>query len=280
MTTADNASPAMENHWHINQEESVVDYLHGVSGLSKTKLKLIMQKGAVWLTHGEQIKRIRRGDKMLKKGDVLHFYYDENVLNTVPSEPELIADEGGYSIWNKPYGLRSQGSKWGDHCAINRWVEKNHKPQRPAFIVHRLDRAATGLIIIAHSKKIAVAFSALFQSREINKCYHVWVHGKFPDTKKSVTYSNLIDDKSAVSHVILLDYNIEMDQSLLKVEIETGRKHQIRRHLSVNNFQVVGDRLYGNNTDECNLKLIAVELSFISPIDESRKEYSLVATME
>ncbi len=52
-----------------------------------------------------------------------------------------------------PYGMLSQGSKWSDHCTIARFAQQHLTPERPVFIVHRLDRAATGLILIAHSKK-------------------------------------------------------------------------------------------------------------------------------
>ena len=64
------------------------------------------------------------------------------------------------SIWYKPYGIYCQGSKWGDHHTIHRMAEQ--QLQRPCFIVHRLDRATTGLVIVAHKKKIAAALAALF----------------------------------------------------------------------------------------------------------------------
>ena len=270
---------AAENHWVIDQESiNIVDCLHKNTGLSKTSLKQIMQKGAVWITHNEQVKRVRRANKILKTGDTLHLYYDESVLNEEPPEPELIDDMVDYSIWNKPYGLRSQGSKWGDHCAINRWVEQHLKPQRPAFIVHRLDRAASGIIIIAHSKKMAAEFSKLFRLRKVKKCYRVWVHGCFMKSSLPVTYDDVLDDKAAVTHVMLLEYDKKSKCSLLDVEIETGRKHQIRRHLSMHGFTVMGDRLYGDESACVDLKLKAFEISFISPVDGSHKHYCLEQT--
>jgi len=265
-----------EKHWPVTHEGvSVIDFLYDVSGLSKNKIKQVMQKGAVWHSRGQQEKRIRRANKQLEVGDTVHLYYDEKILNAIPPKPELIADEVDYSIWCKPYGLFSQGSRWGDHCTINRWVEQNHLPQRPAFIVHRLDRAASGLMIIAHSKKMAAAFSAMFREGQINKSYRAWVHGCFPETDKPVTYEDLIDGKMAISHVNRLEYDSHEDISLLNVNIETGRKHQIRKHLSMHGFPIMGDRLYGNDTGDCDLKLTSYELSFISPVDGSSKQYCL-----
>jgi tRNA pseudouridine32 synthase / 23S rRNA pseudouridine746 synthase len=81
----------------------------------------------------------------------------------VPIAPKLIADEASFRIWYKPAGLMLAGTKFGDHCAINRWVETNQLPQRPVFIVHRLDRFATGLMILAHTKQAAGQISEQFQ---------------------------------------------------------------------------------------------------------------------
>ena len=45
-----------------------------------------------------------------------------------PAEPILVKDVGDYSVWDKPPGLRSQGSKWGDHCTVVRWAERHLEP--------------------------------------------------------------------------------------------------------------------------------------------------------
>ena len=244
-----------------------------------------MQKGCVWLDqqHGKgqpTIQRIRRAKKVLTAGDILHFYYDENVLNSKPPEATLISDQGAYSIWNKPSGMLSQGSKWGDHCTINRWAEKHLLPQRPAFIVHRLDRAASGLIILAHKKQVAAQFSAMFQAHDIEKHYRVSVSGDFsvalPDNKKVKTVTAMLDEKKAVSHASFIQYNANKNESLLDVAIETGRKHQIRRHLSGLGFPVVGDRLYGSIIDSDNyLHLSAVLLTFTCPVSDDKKQFLL-----
>lgn len=259
---------------------NAVELLAGESGLSKQKIKQAMQKGAVWVTHGKLTRHLRRAKKPLKAGDTLHLYYNEAVLAEVPPEPVLIGDEGSYSIWYKPYGLRSQGTKWADHCAINRWLEQNLIPERPAFIVHRLDRAATGLIIIAHSKTMAAAFSKMFRDRTITKRYRVVVHGEFSDSETPTRLDGELDGKASLSFARRLAYDSESDRSLLEVEIETGRKHQIRRHLTDAGFPVVGDRLYGREGDEENMQLSAVELVFTCPIDGADTQYRIEAGRE
>ncbi len=274
------------NEIHItvkNSEKTAVDLLAEATDLSKQCIKQAMQKGAVWVGNGKKIQRLRRASKKPNEGDELHFYYDEKVLAEIPPSAQLISDEGEYSIWYKPYGLRSQGSKWGDHCTINRWVEQNLLPQRPAFVVHRLDRAATGLIIIAHQKRIAAMFAKLFQERAIEKCYRVIVYGKFPDTPQALKITDDIDGRRACSQVSLLKYDAGRNRSLLAVNIETGRKHQIRRHLSGLGFPVVGDRLYAGNKENTDgqkeededLQLTACFLAFCCPVKQQDVQFRL-----
>ncbi len=279
---------------HITVEDAsanAVDVLAEASGLSKQKLKLIMQRGAVWLTRAGHTQRLRRAKKALQLGDEVHLYHDVDVFEQQPPAATLIADEGEYSVWHKPYGMLSQGTKWGDHTCITRWAEQSLQPQRNAFIVHRLDRAATGLIMLAHTKKAASSLSALFEQRKIDKHYQAIVEGQWLEDKR---IEQDVDDKPAVSHVSVLEYDSEQDRTRVEVKIETGRKHQIRKHLSGAGFPIVGDRLYGNaetardggTTDnagavvacrlaEVDLQLCSVFLGFVCPVSGESREYVL-----
>lgn len=245
--------------------------------LSMGEIKKVMQKGAVWLTCGKKTVRVRRAKKMATIGDSIHLYYNQSVLDSSPIDATLISDEGQYSIWNKPCGMLSQGSKWGDHSAITRYVESKLKPERPSFVVHRLDRAANGLIIIAHSKKAAAKFSDLFQKRLVSKRYQIVVRGKFSSgpNNTAVSVDKAIDGRSARSHFSLVSYCQLSDTSVLDVNIDTGRKHQIRRHAASLGHPVCGDRLYGNNDNSKDLQLSAYYLSFCCPFSNGKKEYSL-----
>lgn len=264
------------NEYHVdvlNDENNAVELLASATGFSKQKIKQCMQKGAVWLTDKKGTHRLRRKSKKLNAGTTLHLYYDPLVLDNTVDDAILISDEGDYSVWYKPRGMLSQGSKWGDHCAINRWVEQHLEPQRPAFIVHRLDRFASGLILIAHKKKTATLLANLFQQKKIIKQYKVIVSGEFPSD--TMTMTNEIDNTPAVSHASLIHYDKSKNKSLVKVDIETGRKHQIRLHLSGAGYPVVGDRLYGNKDDGIDLQLTAFKLTFSGPIDGVEKTYQL-----
>ena len=255
-------------------DKNAVDLLHQASELSRGQIKAAMTKGAVWVTRGKNTQRLRRAKRKLRAGDEIHFYFDPAVLAETPAEPELVADVGGYSVWNKPYGLRSQGSKWGDHCTVTRWAEQHLLPERPAFVVHRLDRAANGLIVVAHSKTMAAALSGLFRERTVEKRYRAWVAGDFSGQPNPLRVESPIDSKQAASEFTHL--RVENGRSLLDVRTETGRKHQVRRHLAESGFPIIGDRLYGDAVDDdVDLQLTAYSLAFQCPVAGERVEYRL-----
>ena len=260
-------------HLITTTNESPLDVLARISTLPKLRIKDAMAKGAVWLKRGSKNKRVRRSTYALSIGDELSLYYNPQVLALTPPQPQLLADEKHYSIWLKPAGLLAQGSQEGDHCALLRIVELQLK--REVFLVHRLDREAAGLMLIAHTSKAAAALSALFAAEEsltkIKKIYQVEVLGHLPEHGE-ITLS--IDSKNAVSRYSRLHYDTLTNHSSATVQLITGRKHQIRRHFADSGFPVLGDPQYGsNNKDPRGLQLFAVELAFTCPLTELDRRY-------
>jgi tRNA pseudouridine32 synthase/23S rRNA pseudouridine746 synthase len=266
-----------ELHLTLEEDTAVaVDFIAAHCDLSKARIKVIMQRGAVWLTQGKKTQRLRRAKRELKVGQTVHVYYDEHVIDAVPIAPTLVADMQSYSVWNKPCGMLSQGSKWGDHCTVTRWAEQHLKPERPAFVVHRLDRAANGLILVAHSKQAAAKLSALFQTRNIEKRYRIQVAGLFVKTEAPIRVEQDVDGKHAVSHFMCLSHNESEQSSEIDVSIETGRKHQIRRHAQSLSFPVIGDRLYGDVRQRQDLQLCAYFLAFNCPFSNKKQTFNLL----
>ena len=255
--------------------ETALDALAAVSSLPKQRLKDAMNKGAVWLKRPGTHRRLRRATTPLLAGDELTLHYDAAVLALVPPTATLIADEKAYSVWNKPPGLLAQGTQSGDHCALLRIAEQ--QLQRECYLVHRLDREAEGLMMIAHTSKAAAALSALF-AREgedsIHKMYRVEVRGKVADAGE-ITIE--LDGKAALTRFRLLEWLPEQGSSLVKVELVTGRKHQIRRHFAEIGHPVLGDPAYGsNNKDARGLQLKAVQLDFSCPLTRQPRCYFLL----
>jgi len=256
-------------------EQTALDLLASGTGLSKQRIKDAMNKGAVWWTLKGKTLRLRRATKVLYKGSKVQFFYDEQVLARKPEIAQKIYDNGRYSIWFKPPGMLAQGSQWGDHCSILRWVEVNdHAPdtgaKRECFLVHRLDADASGLMIIAHDSQSAAKLSTLFQARDMRKFYQAWVIDNCELPALGMTLDDELDGKNAITHIkkiALGEMKIQgasAHKTLLDVHIETGRKHQIRRHLANIGHPIVGDRLYGTKASE-GLQLLAYKLEFTCP---------------
>jgi len=298
---------------------TAVALLAAHTGLSKAQIKQAMEKGAVWIqrcartqhtvkikdaesltttkqtkTISNRVVRLRRAKGALSVGDRLSFYYNPEVLANRCEVPRLIADLKTYSIWDKPSGVLCQGSKWGDHTTLARLVVKNHFPDRECIVVHRLDRMASGLIILAHNKKTAAVFTQMFAQRELTKTYSVIVKGELLE---SLPYKidQAIEGRSAVTvihqsrlakQLLNKPKNVGAVESLdncieLLVTIESGRKHQIRRHLAGIHLPIVGDRLYGaavcenQKTALLDLQLRSVKLSFKDPMGNDFQEWQV-----
>lgn len=241
------------------------------TGLSVSTLKQVASNGAVWISTGSKPKRLRRLKQSIKAGDQVFLYYDPEINTTEIVPAKCIYDGNTFSIWSKPRGMFSQGSKWGDANSISRYVELTLN--RPTYLVHRLDRMTAGLMILSHRKSGVKFFTNQFEQRTIEKRYRAVTNGRVPTNE--LTINEALDDKEAISIVRLIDYDELSDQSLVEVQIKTGRKHQIRRHLSGIGTPVIGDRLYGSDKTDMPLQLCAVEIMLDMPGDSEKKSFKL-----
>ncbi|WP_372995376.1 RluA family pseudouridine synthase [Marinobacter sp.] len=260
----------------LTQPGKAIDALGEASPelLSRQKIKDAMAKGACWWTHKGKRLRLRRATKELKPGIRLQLYYDEKVLARKPEEPALLEDLGRYTVWFKPHGLLAQGSQWGDHCSLLRLAEV--RLERPCYLVHRLDADAAGLMLIAHDPKAAGVLSQCFSARVMTKRYLARVTGLIDASEQLVDAP--VEGKPANSRVSTLETDEAERTSLVQVSIETGRKHQIRRHLAGLGHPIIGDRLYGRAAG-VPLQLVACYLEFDCPVSKRTVVFELPAEL-
>ncbi len=265
-----------ERHFTIaaSDEKVVCDFLAIRTALSKSRIKQAMIAGAVWLSrNGRRRQRVRRASKQLLNGDRISIYYDELLLTLKPPEPQLIADYGGYSVWYKPANLLTQGTDYGDHCTLLRHAELHFQPRREVFPIHRLDREASGLLLVGHTQRTTDVLSTLFRKQKVEKHYRVSVKGDL-----SGIANRRIDlpvmNKPARTRFEMLHYAPVSDSSEVRVTIETGRMHQIRQHFAAIGHPVVGDPRYGRgNKNATGMQLCAYELRFICPLSSQPRHF-------
>lgn len=249
--------------------------------LSKGRLKDAMNKGAVLWRRGKQNKRLRRAQADVLPGDSLELNYDEQLLQRSCDPAVLIHEARGYSVWFKPAGMLSQGNEWGDHLSLLRFAELHWQGKRQVFLLHRLDREASGLVLLAHTKQAAAAFSQMLQQHKIDKEYRIEVKGQLSDeliAKAALTTP--LDGKACTTAFELESYSEQSRSSRIRVRLITGRKHQIRRHFAEAGHPVMGDPAYGSgNKNEQGLMLQAVKLKFICPFRKTAMEFELPMTL-
>lgn len=176
------------------------------------------------------------------------------------------------ALWNKDHTI---------HSALNAYVRKgNSKSTKRVYVVHRLDQDTTGVLIFAKSEKAQRFLKDNWKSTI--KTYYAVVHGRM--AQKSGTISNyLYEDADYMMHSTSDSRKGELAQtayavlkesdtfSLLKVDLLTGKKNQIRIHLAEAGHPVVGDAKYGNpNSRHKLLALHSASLSFTHPFSGQR----------
>jgi len=162
--------------------------------------------------------------------------------------------------------------------------EKYNKPGNVYLgLVHRLDRPVGGVMVFAKTSKAASRLSNDVRKRNIKKTYLAIVHGKTKENERLVdfiskdnkTNNSYIDDKNGKESILeytLLEYNKENDLSLIKVNLLTGRHHQIRLQMMNNNHPLYGDQRYGLQ-DKKQIALYAYKLEFIHPVTKEKMTF-------
>ena len=260
----------------------VCDFLASATGLSKGRIKDSMNKGAVWITRGKGgLRRLRRATAEIRAADRIEFHYDEELLAVKPPQARLLVDRTDYSVWDKPAGLMAQGTMYGDHCSLMRQAELHFGNNREVFLIHRLDREASGIMLIAHTKDAASKLSELFRNNLVVKKYRVEVLGNLGGKSQKGTVDLPLDGKPAHTEFRVERYNSQTNTSVVDVIIKTGRLHQIRRHFDMIGYPVIGDPKYGKgNKNKEGMKLVAYSLKFRCPFEGREVEFSRNVALE
>jgi len=187
--------------------------------------KVWVNRRCVWMAH-----------HTLRQGDTVEIAAAPNPeQKNAPPKLRTLVEDAHYLVADKPSGMLSSGEDS---------VEELLRVQtglQGLQAVHRLDRDTTGCLLLAKSAAAFDAAVAIFKTRRVTKIYQVIVWGKF--ARNASTLTDELDGERAVSH--LQREAFSDDASFLKVRIETGRTHQIRRHLSSIRHPVLGDREHG-----------------------------------
>ena len=228
-------------------------------------------------------KRIK-ADCEVQKGDVVEVYVTQKPKI---KDIEVVYADNFMLIANKPAGIEVVSET--QDCLLSKLTEQVGKQ---LYAVHRIDRNTTGLVVFACSLKAKAELEQAFKKHLIKKYYLAVVVGKpTKSSQKLVAYHKKDSQKSMcyISNTIIEGYtkiitNYSLVKSndilsLLEVEIETGKTHQIRAHLAHVGLSILGDEKYGNKQVNKQYKkkkqmLVAYKLNF------SAVKSALVSTIE
>ncbi|MEI6435137.1 MAG: RluA family pseudouridine synthase [Bacteroidota bacterium] len=268
----------------IKSETSLLDYLFGeFKTASKTTVKQRIAHGNVRVNG----KMITNPSVLLKEGDVVDYVRQSPPVSKIkPPFPVLYEDEA-ILVAEKPAGLLTVGERGLGGTSFYQqlliWMKEKSEGKERIFVVHRLDREVSGILVFAKSEPIQENIKNNWN--ESRKLYYALVEGKPKEEKGTIrswlteghdqkVYSTSAQDgaKLAVTHYRVMDHT--PDYTLLEVDLETGRKNQIRVHLSEMGCPVVGDRRYGADAKfERRIRLHACYLTIRHPVTETMVEF-------
>ena len=212
---------------------------------------------------------------------------------------KVIYEDNHIIVVEKQVNIPSQGDKTGDEdmlTIIKSYLkEKYNKPGEVYLgLVHRLDRPTGGVMVFAKTSKAASRLSEQIRNKNFEKQYLCIVDGKMENEKGTFKDYLLKNEKTNTSKVVnpselksklaknakeaILDYEVvkyneEINLSVIKVLLHTGRHHQIRVQFSSRNHSLYGDQKYGNRGRGKQLALWAYSLSFNHPTTKERLKF-------
>ena len=217
----------------------------------------------------------------------------EEKLNVIYEDNHIIVVE-------KPVNIPSQGDKTGDVdmlTIIKEYLkEKYNKPGNVYLgLIHRLDRPVGGVMVFAKTSKSAARLSEQVRDKVFKKKYLVIVNGKFDKETGVLSDYLLKNERKNMSRVVpegtknskyagldyeVLKYDEELNLSVLKINLHTGRHHQIRVQLSSRNHSIYGDQKYGGRGHGKQICLWAYELTINHPITKEEMTFKSIPNME
>ncbi len=283
----------IEIHVDENNGKRIDAYLAKImKDESRTYIKDLINNGYIKV-NGKTVKP----KYLVKLKDFITVNFPEPEIIQIKPEDislDIVYEDDNIAVINKPQGLlvHPANGNYSETLVNGLLYYFNHLSNyggvmRPG-IVHRLDKDTSGLLIIAKDNYCHERLSKKLKYRDIKRIYWALVYGDIEQDKSTIKNYLGRDSldrrkmtvvekggKSAITHYKVLERY--KDYTLVEIELETGRTHQIRVHMASIGHPVVGDMAYSNRENPFRLKgqlLHAKEISFIHPIKNCYLEFT------
>lgn len=274
----------------VNESGSRLDkFLSENTEFSRTMITKLIDNGFLKV-NGNLLKasyKVKENDVI----EILDGFKEENNIIPVKMDLNIVYEDDDIMVINKPSGLIVHpGSGNKNNTLVNGLLDYTNNlsdlngEERPG-IVHRLDKDTSGLMLVAKSNKAHQILTEDFSKHDVKREYYALIKGVFPHNtaiidapigrdeknrkKMCVTAKN---SKNAVTHLTVL--RRYKDYTLVKLDLETGRTHQIRVHMAYIGYPVVNDPLYGTKkATEFGQFLHSKTITFTHPITKKEMHF-------
>ncbi|MDD2490506.1 MAG: RluA family pseudouridine synthase [Bacilli bacterium] len=210
---------------------------------------------------------------------------------------KIIYEDNHLIIVEKPPNIPVQRDESKDLdllTMVKQYIKKKHQKPGNVYIglVHRLDRPVGGVMVFARTSKAASRLSEMIRNQEFHKTYLAVVHGQLENktgslenyllknnqiNKSKIVNSEMKGSKLAVLSYRVIKYDSISDLSLVEINLQTGRHHQIRVQFSHINHPILGDQRYGKKSDKgLPIYLWAKEISFTHPVNKQTVKFKCI----
>lgn len=204
----------------------------------------------------------------------------------------VIYEDNHIIVVEKPCNIPSQADKTTDEdmlTLIKKYIKEKYNKPGEVFLglVHRLDRPVGGIMVFARTSKAASRLSEAIRTNNFSKRYLAVVEGKFENTQGSfedylfkdeaLNKSKVVSKDKKGAKLAKLNYEVIAEvngRSLVKIDLETGRHHQIRVQFSHAGHPLVGDQKYGRTNPGVQIALWAYELEFKHPTKDEIMKFN------
>ena len=207
---------------------------------------------------------------------------DNPLCNITPPEPRILWEDSYLVAIDKPCGMLSVDGKSGVR-SVEEWAKEHYPDISSPMIIHRLDQATSGILLLAKDKETHKAMQEQFIKRAVKKCYTAILEGVISSDSGTIDLPIRLDYDNRPRQMVapdgkraITEYRV-LSRESMRTRIEfypiTGRTHQLRlhsAHVDGLNAPIVGDEIYGtvaktDSKQECRLYLHASYLKFIHP---------------
>ena len=272
-----------ETTLRVQEGSTLMDFLLSkMGGMSRTSVKNLLARRVVRVNRSVET----RPDTLLNSGDEVVIVPEQGARQLTHPKLRIVYEDDYLIVVEKREGLLTVSAHPGSaettaFSILKDYVRRSDK-RNGIFVVHRLDRETSGLLVFAKTRELQEYMRTYWRELVTKRTYVAVVEGEMPkeedtittwlseDPKSTMVYSSPVDDggKVAITHYKQLKSN--GDYSLLELHLETGRTNQIRVHMASVGHPVVSDRKYGSGKVPPidRLGLHARILEFIHPATE------------